>query len=81
MMKSYRLITALCITVIAVTASAWSAPPSRNGPLRVHPQNRRYFTDNAGRAIYLTGSHTWSNLMDMGPTGPPAPFDFEAWTG
>ena len=29
------------------------------GPLRVHPANGRYFTDASGRAIYLTGSHTW----------------------
>ena len=28
----------------------------------------------SGRAILLTGSHTWNNLVDMGPTDPPAPF-------
>ena len=38
-----------------------------SGPLRVHPRNPRYFTDDGGRAIYLTGSHTWSNLQDQGP--------------
>ena len=31
------------------------------GPLRRHPSNPRYFTDGSGKAIYLTGSHTWSN--------------------
>ena len=46
------------------------------GPLRVHPKNPRYFTDGSGRAIYLTGSHTWSNLQDQGPKDPPPPFDF-----
>jgi hypothetical protein len=46
------------------------------GPLRVHPQNSRYFTDGSGRAIYLTGSHTWSNLQDQGPKDPPPPFDY-----
>ena len=42
------------------------------GPLRVHPENPRYFTDGSGKAIYLTGSHTWSNLQDQGMTGPAA---------
>lgn len=28
-------------------------------PLRPHPTNPRYFTDGSGKAIYLTGSHTW----------------------
>src|SRR5678815_18433 len=36
------------------------------GPLRVHPTNPRYFTDGSGKAIYLTGSHTWNNFQDGG---------------
>ena len=48
------------------------------GALRVHPQNARYFTNDSGRAILLCGSHTWNNLVDMGPTDPPPAFDFEA---
>lgn len=50
------------------------APAS--GPLRVSAANPRYFADGSGRVIYLTGSHTWSNLQDIGPTDPPPPFDF-----
>ena len=49
------------------------------GPLRVHPRNPRYFADGGGRAVYLTGSHTWSNLQDQGPKDPPKPFDFERY--
>ena len=49
------------------------------GPLKAHPSNPRYFTDGTGKAIYLTGSHTWSNFKDMGKTNPPPPFDFEAY--
>jgi len=49
------------------------------GPLRTHPTNPRYFTDESGRAIYLTGSHTWNNLQDMGPGDPPEAFDFHAY--
>ena len=46
------------------------------GPLRVHPANPRYFTDDRGRAIYLTGSHTWCNLQDIGLANtPPFPYD------
>lgn len=47
------------------------------GPLVVSTRNPRYFTPvsgpDAGRAVYLTGSHIWNNLQDgMGP-GPDAP--------
>jgi hypothetical protein len=35
------------------------------GPLRVDPQNPRYFTDGSGRAIFLTGSHTWDTRQDL----------------
>ena len=48
-------------------------------PLRVHPKNPRYFTDDGKRAVYVTGSHTWSDLQDMGMSDPPAPFDFDAY--
>ena len=41
----------------------FSAPAT--GPLTVHPDNPRYFMDSTGKAVYLTGSHTWSNLQDI----------------
>ena len=50
-----------------------------NGPLQVSPTNPRYFTDNSGKAIYLTGSHTWSNLQDNGGSSPPPAFDYQAY--
>jgi hypothetical protein len=55
------------------------------GPLRAQPVNPRYFTDGtinrdgSLRAIYLTGSHTWNSLQDIGFTDPPSPFDFNAY--
>ncbi|MGQ9592490.1 MAG: DUF6298 domain-containing protein [Planctomycetota bacterium] len=55
------------------------ARPPAAGPLRVHPENPRYFTDGTGRAVYLAGSHTWSNLVDIGPSDPPPRFDFAAF--
>jgi hypothetical protein len=45
-------------------------------PLRVHPTNPRYFGDAQGKLVYLTGSHTWANLQDIGLRGgPPFPND------
>jgi len=55
-----------------------ATPPAR-GPLRVHPDNPPYFTDGSGKAVYLTGAHTWNNLVDMGPSDPPEKFDYEAY--
>ncbi len=42
-----------------------SHTPHFHGPLRRNPANPRYFTDEAGKAIYLTGSHTWAVMQDM----------------
>jgi hypothetical protein len=56
------------------------AKPGPMGPLAVHPQNPRYFRNTAtGEAVYLTGSHTWANLVDIGPSDPPPAFDFEKY--
>lgn len=50
------------------------------GPLVVCPTNPRYFQNSAtGEVVYLTGSHTWNSLVDIGKADPPAPFDFEAY--
>lgn len=46
------------------------------GPLRVSQANPRYFEDSSGSIVYLTGSHTWSNLQDNGPGNPPPAFDY-----
>src|SRR5262245_14165752 len=57
------------LTLLA--ASGRSKEPAANGPLRVHPKNPRYFADGSGKAVYLTGAHTWANLQDIGFTDPP----------
>lgn len=55
------------------------------GPLRVHPDNARYFTagertpEGNLKAVYLTGSHTWNNLVDMGRHDPPESFEFNSY--
>lgn len=68
-------------------AAAWSAAAlisgsfaaDATGPLRVHPINPRYFADHSGRAVYLTGSHPWQTIQDMGIVQPPPAFDFDAF--
>lgn len=70
------------LAMISEAVYARGAQPSAgplSGPLRVCRKNPRYFTDRSGRAIYLTGSHTWNNLQDMGPTDPPPAFDFHEY--
>src|SRR5258705_2445200 len=70
--------------VLCLTAPDSITAPAA-GPLRVHPTNPRYFTDGAKnpdgslRAVYLTGAHTWNNLVDMGRDDPPERFDFDAY--
>src|SRR2546422_9326002 len=49
------------------------------GPLIVSKDNPRYFTDDTGRAIYLTGSHTWNNLVEMNSSGESNTFDFQGY--
>lgn len=48
-------------------------------PLRVHKGNPRYLTDDDVRVVYVTGSHTWSDLQDMGGSDPPQAFDHDAY--
>ena len=77
-------LVAMC-SVIARGASAQSIPPGGTNdppnlaPLTVHPTNPRYFADAQGNPVYLTGSHTWSNLQDEWTASYPAVFDFQAY--
>ncbi|RPJ34141.1 MAG: hypothetical protein EHM35_10020, partial [Planctomycetaceae bacterium] len=61
MLKNKKLIVGLALVAMIGQARAEKA----SMPLRVHPSNPRYFTDDSGRAVYLTGSHTWTNLTDV----------------
>jgi hypothetical protein len=79
--KSLLLLSAL--SIFGAAASLPGAPAT--GPLRIHPENPRYFTDGTKirdgslKAVYLTGAHTWNNLVDMGRSDPPEAFDFGAY--
>ncbi len=65
--------------LIAFAVVLWCKCVSAAGPLRPHPANSRYFTDDSGLAIYLTGSHTWDNLQDSGIKDPPPVFNYSAF--
>src|ERR1041385_7565203 len=71
-MKNNHLTNCLLVAVVSLaTCSVHLAAQNADvevakGPLRVHPTNSRYFTDGTGKAIYLTGSHTWNNFQDRG---------------
>ena len=53
------------LTIMLVLAAL--VPAVSAAPLTVHPTNPRYFTDGSGKAIYMTGSHTWFLIQ----TDPP----------
>ena len=68
---------ALVFQTHAVTLAATSNPIT--APLRASTNNPNYFTDGEGRAVYLTGSHTWNDFQDWGTDDSPRPFDFAAY--
>jgi len=48
-------------------------------PLKAFSTNPNYFTNETGRAIYLTGSHSWNTLQDWGSDDTIQPIDFTAF--
>ncbi len=71
--------TVLLLVLSSQFAAAAEKPGKIDGPLRPHPTNGRYFTNDTGQAILLSGSHTWNSLVDMAPDGSQATFDFDAY--
>jgi hypothetical protein len=82
-----RVLFSILILSSATVTPARSATPvvataisnSITTSLRVSSNNPHYFTDGSGRAVYLTGSHTWNNFQDWGTDDSPQPFDFAAY--
>ena len=67
MKAKYTFCILLCVTFAITVCSAWANSNKESQmlkPLTVHPANPRYFTDGSGKAIYLTGSHTWNNFQN-----------------
>lgn len=85
-MVQYKItisITFLYITITMLTACSGGSSSTAgtnngdalSGTLRVSQSNPRYFTDGSGKAIYLTGSHTWANFKD----NLPSAFDYNGY--
>ncbi len=82
-MQTMKQLIACFGVLIGVSVGATSPPDTTpaKGPLRVHPDNPRYFTDGTKttngslRAVYLTGSHHWNNLQDGGESA----FDYAGY--
>jgi len=47
-------------------------------PLYPLPSNPRYFTHDGEHAVYITGSHTWANLQEIGLAGGK-PFAYDEY--
>ena len=60
--------------MVSFVLSNLTIQPAFAEGLKVSPSNPRYFEDSNGKIVYLTGSHTWTNLQDQ----EPSPFD---WNG
>lgn len=66
------------VLLLSLFVSSTMAQEKFNGPLKRSKVNPRYFTDNSGKAIYMTGSHTWENLQDM-ISQSEAVFDYDEY--
>lgn len=64
---------------VAVELSAKGTSPPITAPLKALSTNPNYFTDGSGKAIYLTGSHTWNTLQDWGTNDSIQSLDFKAF--
>jgi hypothetical protein len=70
---------------VSAVSSTDDGEQARAKTLRVLPANPRYFTDGSGRAVYLTGSHVWWNLVGSRTWkvdcswGRVEPFDFDGY--
>jgi len=79
---SHWLKVLLSFLLTCFSSAAQRTPAT--GPLRVLGSNPRWFTDGSGKAVYLTGSHTWQNLQDSGllrrdDRDPPDAFDYNGY--
>jgi len=63
-MKNINHLTSFIILLLALSLVPVNAQPAK-GPLKILPQNPRYFTDGDDKTVILVGSHTWNNLVEI----------------
>jgi hypothetical protein len=74
--------TTIPTTTTTAAPTTTTAPPGIGAiaaPLRQSTVNPHYFVDQNGKAVLLTGSHTWNDLQDWGADGAVRPLDFDAY--
>ena len=59
--------------------SSSAGPAAITAPLRTWTTNSHFLTDGSGRAVFLSGSHTWDDFQDTDQSNQPAAFDFNAY--
>ena len=80
-MTNSTMIRCLWIGLLLTATSTLSGKTmdAAMGPLRISAENPRYFARPDGKAVLLTGSHTWSVLQNMGREDPPHAFNFDSY--
>lgn len=79
MVKSFFFIPFAGMILLGCQSTSQEPEQSESGSLHVSDVNPRYFTDGSGKAVYLTGAHTWNNLVEMNTMAQPNTFDFQAY--
>jgi hypothetical protein len=69
----------LLLLISSILPNSLSAKGPITTPLKALSTNPNYFTDGTGKAIYLTGSHTWNTFQDWGTDDAIQPLDFNAF--
>lgn len=77
--KKLNIVILRGLATICILLFVFGCSENEPNTLRVSKLNSRYFTDNTGKAIYLTGSHTWNNLIEITDTSNAQLFDFDAY--
>jgi len=76
---SFLIIITVCSNLVAQSSLIPEVIKKINGTLRMSETNPRYFTDNSGEAVFLTGSHTWANFQEHYTDADPAIFDWKGY--
>ena len=80
--EALLLFFSLLVTCLLFVQAAPQPPPPGSqilAPLRASTINPNYFIDSNGKAVVLTGSHTWNNVQDWGVNGSIQSLDFNAY--
>ena len=66
-------------TSAAVTITVSNTTNTAMGPLKQSTANPHYFVTPSGKAVLLSGSHTWDDFQDTDTSASPAAFDFNGY--